>query len=98
MERRTASSWRAAAGGSIAALTLRQSDPSGEGRLWPQRLRVTLGSADGTESFQVALEGESAEVEAQELRLLGNDLLSMDDRGWRARFDRRIRSWEPGPG
>ncbi|HEY6508465.1 MAG TPA: M1 family aminopeptidase, partial [Vicinamibacterales bacterium] len=44
---------RVDAAGRISSLTLAQGDPLGRGVLWPQRLRVTLGFAEGTKDVTV---------------------------------------------
>jgi aminopeptidase N len=47
----------------ISSLTLRQSDPKGQGRLWNQRLEVLIGYRDKPRYFPVHLSGESVLVE-----------------------------------
>jgi aminopeptidase N len=48
--------------GHIASLTLTQSDPAGRGRIWNQRLEVTLGRADGDTVIAVQLRHGSTDV------------------------------------
>jgi aminopeptidase N len=49
--------------GRIAKLSLRQRDPLGRGLLWPQRLRVTVGFANGIEHYDVPISGPATNVE-----------------------------------
>jgi len=49
--------------GTISSLTLRQSDPKGQGRLWNQRLEVLLAYKNKPRYFPVQLSGESVPVE-----------------------------------
>ncbi|MGW8267759.1 MAG: hypothetical protein ACWGSQ_15445 [Longimicrobiales bacterium] len=51
------------AGGTLASLTLRQADPAGEGRVWPQPLSVALGYGREVERFSVRLTEGAAEIE-----------------------------------
>jgi aminopeptidase N len=49
-------------GGTISRLAFVQRDPHGRKLVWPQQLRVTLGTASGTETLNVDLRGEITEV------------------------------------
>src|SRR5690606_3976397 len=46
----------------IDALTLRQSDPSGRGRTWTQRVDVHVGWTDSTRTIPVVIDGSSVDV------------------------------------
>ena len=49
-------------GGKISRLAFVQRDPRGRKLVWPQQLRVTLGTASGQETLNVDLRGETTEV------------------------------------
>ena len=48
--------------GKIGRLAFRQSDPRGRKLVWPQQLRVTIGTASGRETLSVDLKGAETEV------------------------------------
>jgi len=48
--------------GKIARLGFRQSDPLGRKLVWPQQLRVTIGTAAGRDTLNVDLSGAETEV------------------------------------
>ncbi|HET9370420.1 MAG TPA: M1 family aminopeptidase [Vicinamibacterales bacterium] len=50
------------AGGRITRLAFRQEDPRGRGLLWPERLQVEIGGANGVRSFDIALNAQTTEV------------------------------------
>jgi aminopeptidase N len=50
--------------GNVSGLTLTQHDPLERGVLWPQRLRVTIGYGDHTESLAVFVHGAVTSVSA----------------------------------
>jgi aminopeptidase N len=49
-------------GGRLAALTLTQRDPMARGLVWPQRLDVALGYADGIRKLPAAVSGRTTTV------------------------------------
>lgn len=51
------------ADGTINSLTLRQSDPTGQGRLWNQRFELVLSSRGKIHTFPIHLHGESVTLE-----------------------------------
>ncbi|MFU8816204.1 MAG: M1 family aminopeptidase, partial [Pseudomonadales bacterium] len=55
--------------GRLRRLVLRQSDPQGRGRRWPQQLRVTVGNAAGQRHIVADLVGDGLDLTAQ----LGDD-------------------------
>jgi aminopeptidase N len=84
-----------ASGGRIASLLLRQSDPRGRARLWPQRLQVALGGEPGVRLLPVTMRGPSAAIAAAaggpapEWRLAGAAGLGYG----RAALDDASRAW-----
>ncbi len=52
----------AVSNGKISRLAFRQSDPLGRKLVWPQQLRVTIGTASGRETINVDLQGADTEV------------------------------------
>jgi len=52
----------AVSNGKISRLAFRQSDPLGRSLVWPQQLRVTIGTASGREMLNVDLRGADTEV------------------------------------
>jgi len=50
--------------GNLSSLSLTQRDPLGRDVLWPQRLQVTIGYADHTESLPVSVHGTVTNVSA----------------------------------
>ena len=48
--------------GKITRLAFVQRDPRGRGLIWPQQLRVTIGTASGRETLNVELRGATTEV------------------------------------
>jgi aminopeptidase N len=48
--------------GKIRRLAFVQRDPRGRGLVWPQQLRVTLGTASGQETLNLDVRGETTEV------------------------------------
>jgi aminopeptidase N len=51
------------ADGRITRLALRQTDPLGRGRAWPERLQVAIGTPRGTQLFAVTTSGDEAVIE-----------------------------------
>jgi aminopeptidase N len=49
-------------GGRLAAVTLTQRDPLGRGLVWPQRLAVSLGYADGIKTLPVSVNNRTTAV------------------------------------
>jgi aminopeptidase N len=48
--------------GKIGRLAFRQSDPLGRKLVWPQQLRVTIGTVSGRQTFNIDLTGPATEV------------------------------------
>ena len=57
-----ATALQAGANGRIARLILTMTDPAGRGRVWPQRLRVTLGYPEGPRTLPVYVSGATTVV------------------------------------